>query len=78
MIYCKIIVDITFLIYISTSFFFLFGHAKDNFRIIKEVEESKLKVTSDIVDFLLYIYIYIYIGERSLIIDIIFDRDGCI
>ena len=76
MIYCKIIVDITFLIYISTSFFFLFGHAKDNFRIIKEVEESKMKVTSDIVDFLLYIYIYI--GERSLIIDIIFDRDGCI
>ena len=76
MIYCKIIVDITFLIYISTSFFFLFGHAKDNLRIIKEVEESKMKVTSDIVDFLLYIYIYI--GERSLIIDIIFDRDGCI
>ena len=60
MIYCKIIVDITFLIYISTSFFFLFGHAKDNFRIIKEVEESKMKVTSEIVDFLLYIYIYIY------------------
>ena len=78
MIYCKIIVDITFLIYISTSFFFLFGHAKDNLRIIKEVEESKMKVTSDIVDFLFYIYIYIYIGERSLIIDIIFDRDGWI
>ena len=57
MIYCKIIVDITFLIYINTSFFFLFGHAKDNLRIIKEVEESKMKVTSDIVDFLLYIYI---------------------
>ena len=76
MIYCKIIVDITFLIYISTSIFFLFGHAKDNLRIIKEVEESKMKVTSDIVDFLLYIYIYI--GERSLIIDIIFDRDGWI
>ena len=45
-------------------------------RITKEVEESKMKVTSDIVDFLLYIYIYI--GERSLIIDIIFDRDGWI
>ena len=74
MIYCKIIVDITFLIYIHTSSFFsLFGHAKDNLRITKEVEESKMKVTSDIVDFLLYIYIYI--GERSLIIDVIFDRD---
>ena len=65
MIYCKIIVDITFLIYINTSFFFLFGHAKDNLRIIKEVEESKMKVTSDIVDFY-FIYIYIYILEKGV------------